>query len=1275
MVTSDENVNSIRTQASLGNEYKRRYKEGENINTISLGKVIAYHPRYNTVDVVTYPRNDVSTDSYFTGGKFSAKLPVGFSGTDKSGNAYGQITPVEAGSLVVIGYVEGHKTTPIVLGIYGNDNESFDLSRSPVDSVDKNDPNQDKYVDDSFTVYPSLTYSSSDGQGNKAISFPGKSFLVLDSEANEYTESVSDDGLGTDYQDLDSSYYHSGKIITPKEGKAPTMLFRHQGDKLTDDGVEPDSHALMFFVDQDGTMRTSMVNKDEDWRSGIELRNDGRVSLKYQKDTTSLTNSQDYHELFIDDKGIGVVVDGKLTRVSDAGFGGINQGMFENVYNEITGELEEKISTFEQTYVGENGEFTRKTSELSQTVEEIGAKVNEITVYTEDDISSIAQEVLDQSNIYQEVIDKIVEDNIVTGAEKVQLATMYDMVKAEYPAYLKQAQDLDMDTTAYTAAYERLSDYIEPILENLDEVTSINGEEFREHFYDYYNAKNALVYAVFNDVNLRLIEAIEIATEAGKDAGEAMSQAGASQALAENALENLEDIANDSKITPQEKGYLSNLLLSIDLELEPNKERASEYGVDSSTYELAYDNLHNLIYDTYKVFDDTGSTTEVNPDTILSAFEDYYSARESLNSSILAETKRILTEVQGDFESYDSELTIAKDRIAANSGYIRALGEEVNLAYAYINLTPGRVSSGTTYAYFKRELSEPIGYNTVGENLFINSTVSEGALNPTTGKVDDAVDGDKTSNYIQVRPNFDYTATLFENKGNNRLVVTYYDDTFNYLTGSSVSSDEETFSLTSKSPSDAKYARVSSRNTDNVRVQFETGDGSSYFKANIADIGNDIVLATEEKDRRVEALAYFEKMLADATTHDSDFYDSVVNMTEDLQIDSEDKGIISNEYDKIKSDYTEILEEGNDQGINVSLMENRFLTLSGVLDDLLSDPIDTETLTNSESLPKLFKDFYNTKEEVLKIIVSNTEQSKEAAIELLDLITENAVKAEQIAERTRVAAEEILNSISLIQDMIVTTNEQEQVDYQIIKDISEDNDIIPTEIVDLVSIIDNLHLLNDILFEQARVFGLDTANYDKAYEELSVTLDPLTTPEGMLKQHNITNINFVGLWDAYYDERRSLINDILLSAEAEYAVVDERAIASREEALRRQEDFQDYQNAIKDSGEAIKRNTDKIEALTNSVPYIVEITSTNGTSFKNRVIQTQLSVRVFEGDTNITDSIPKEDLVWTKVNADGIVDTEWTERHEGIGNLIDISHTDFVNKATFFIDYTVEEEQ
>lgn len=87
----------------------------------------------------------------------------------------------------------------------------------------------------------------------------------------------------------------------------------------------------------------------------------------------------------------------------------------------------------------------------------------------------------------------------------------------------------------------------------------------------------------------------------------------------------------------------------------------------------------------------------------------------------------------------------------------------------------------------------------------------------------------------------------------------------------------------------------------------------------------------------------------------------------------------------------------------------------------------------------------------------------------------------------------------------------------------------------------------------------------------------------------------------------------------------------------------------------------KLQALANQAlqkaeekVYRVEVYTPDGLDFELEDEVKQVIVRVYDGTTLITDSIPPSAYIWQKIDKDGLHDIEWEEKYKGKGNVITV---------------------
>ena len=93
-----------------------------------------------------------------------------------------------------------------------------------------------------------------------------------------------------------------------------------------------------------------------------------------------------------------------------------------------------------------------------------------------------------------------------------------------------------------------------------------------------------------------------------------------------------------------------------------------------------------------------------------------------------------------------------------------------------------------------------------------------------------------------------------------------------------------------------------------------------------------------------------------------------------------------------------------------------------------------------------------------------------------------------------------------------------------------------------------------------------------------------------------------------------------------------------------------------------------IEEVKNDVVYKIEFHSSKGFTFRNGQIDTVITAKVWRGQSEITDTIPKSGFIWKKYDKDGVIDTAWTNANVGVGNVIHVTSLEVYQKAIFKLD-------
>lgn len=100
-----------------------------------------------------------------------------------------------------------------------------------------------------------------------------------------------------------------------------------------------------------------------------------------------------------------------------------------------------------------------------------------------------------------------------------------------------------------------------------------------------------------------------------------------------------------------------------------------------------------------------------------------------------------------------------------------------------------------------------------------------------------------------------------------------------------------------------------------------------------------------------------------------------------------------------------------------------------------------------------------------------------------------------------------------------------------------------------------------------------------------------------------------------------------------------------------------------------------IETIEHKKMYRIEIISSNGIIFKNTNIQTVLSARVWSWDEDVTDTLPDILFTWTRVSDDKENDEYWNNEYGKYKKKITVTNEDVDQRATFFCDLNITQEE
>ena len=176
-----------------------------------------------------------------------------------------------------------------------------------------------------------------------------------------------------------------------------------------------------------------------------------------------------------------------------------------------------------------------------------------------------------------------------------------------------------------------------------------------------------------NSANSAAIAANKIAEEAKKNADLAKSESETANSL-------LADIANDNKLTAQEKQETKKEWDIIVSEKPKNDASADKYGVSKSAYGNAYNALSGYIT---PLLTSLSTTSDIVGTDFRAKFKAYYDARTDLLNAISAKAKELVDAADNKIESVKTELSAVDGKITL--AVKTAKEEAISSSKAYTN--------------------------------------------------------------------------------------------------------------------------------------------------------------------------------------------------------------------------------------------------------------------------------------------------------------------------------------------------------------------------------------------------------------------------------------------------------------------------------------------------------------------------------------------------------------------------------------------------------------
>ena len=263
------------------------------------------------------------------------------------------------------------------------------------------------------------------------------------------------------------------------------------------------------------------------------------------------------------------------------------------------------------------------------------------------------------ANDAKDRLNKWADDGFISPAEKLSLIQEGQDLKAEKLEIVNDATKYTIDTTSYIAAYNdyltQLQYYTQAEPENIEVLPAFEQAQTK-----YYTQRTAILNAISAKAK-ELVDAANATADAAKKAADAAKTAAdAAKINADKANSLLADIANDNKLTAQEKQQTKKEWDVIVSEKPKNDASADKYGVSKTSYGNAYNTLSSYIT---PLLSSLNTTSDITGTDFRAKFKAYYDARTDLLNAISAKAKELVDAADKKIESVKTELSAVDGKI------------------------------------------------------------------------------------------------------------------------------------------------------------------------------------------------------------------------------------------------------------------------------------------------------------------------------------------------------------------------------------------------------------------------------------------------------------------------------------------------------------------------------------------------------------------------------------------------------------------------------------
>lgn len=305
----------------------------------------------------------------------------------------------------------------------------------------------------------------------------------------------------------------------------------------------------------------------------------------------------------------------------------------------------------DDTKANEAAEAAREAAEAANAAQEAA-----------DEAAATAGEAKTEAQAANTELDNLKSDGTISPVEKTALKQQHADIKAEHGQITTEAGKYSISVTDYEAAYKKADAALTKYTASTPEYITVESDY--SDISAYYSKRQTILDTIAakakeasdaakkaaDDAAAKAEEAAESASEAAQKAIEAKTAADNAATAAKNAQDDadeansmLSDIANDNKLTAQEKQQTKKEWDVIVSEKPKNDASADKFGVSKTAYGSAYTALSTYIT---PLLSDLSSTSNITGTEFRAKFKAYYDARTDLLNAISAKAKELADNAQ-----------------------------------------------------------------------------------------------------------------------------------------------------------------------------------------------------------------------------------------------------------------------------------------------------------------------------------------------------------------------------------------------------------------------------------------------------------------------------------------------------------------------------------------------------------------------------------------------------------------------------------------------------